>query len=276
MGGFVWVSRLLENRLVDLISHRGHRGSVEDRENRAKTLVGVFHNAATLLIVAGGSLMIFDEMGIPIAPLMGGAAVIGLAVAFGAQSLIKDFFTGFMILLEQQFMVNDVVKIGDISGQVERISLRMTVLRDLEGRVHFIPHGQITSTTNLTHGWSRAVFDIGVAYKENVDRVMQVLLELCKELRNDPAFGPLILEDAVMLGVDSLGDSAVTIKFYFKTRPLRQWPVKREMLRRIKNRFDELGIEIPFPHQTVYQHHVSGVASGHVESQDEWPAKRVA
>jgi small conductance mechanosensitive channel len=205
----------------------------------------VFRNAATMVIIAGGILMLLDEVNIPIAPLMGGAAVFGLAVAFGAQSLIKDFFSGFMILLEQQYMVNDVIKIGDISGQVERITLRTTVLRDMEGRVHFVPHGQITSTTNMTHGWSRAVFDIPVSYREDVDHLIDVLVALGKQLRRDPEFGPLILEDPVMLGIDSFSDTAVMVKFYLKTRPLRQWPVKRELLRRIKVCFDEMGIEIP-------------------------------
>src|SRR5262249_44138375 len=129
---------------------------------------------------------------------------------------------------------------------------RTTVLRDLEGVVHFIPHGTITTVSNLTHGWSRALFDVGIAYKEDVDRVMQLLLDMGREIRQDPAFGPLILDDPEMLGVDDLADSAVVIKFFLKTKPLQQWTVKREMLRRIKNRFDALGIEIPFPHQTVY------------------------
>jgi small conductance mechanosensitive channel len=145
-----------------------------------------------------------------------------------------------------------VVKIGSTSGQVERITLRMTVLRDGDGWVHFLPNGQISSVTNMTHGWSRAVFDIGVGYKEDVDRVMAVLQDLGKELRSDPEFGPLMLEDLTMLGIEALGESAVVIKFFIKTRTLQQWLVKREMLRRIKNRFDELGIEIPFPSRTVY------------------------
>jgi small conductance mechanosensitive channel len=137
---------------------------------------------------------------------------------------------------------------------VELITLRMTVLRDLEGVRHFIPHGTVTSVSNLTHGWSRAMMDVSVAYKENVDQVITVLMQLGREMRRDPVLGRHILEDPEMLGVDSLADSGVTIKFLLKTRPLQQWPVKREMLRRIKNRFDELGIEIPFPHQTVYHH----------------------
>ena len=196
--------------------------------------------------------MILQEAGIPIAPLLGGAAVFGLAVAFGAQNLIRDYFYGFVILLENQYKLNDVVKIGDTSGQVEQITLRMTVLRDLEGNVHFVPNGQITTVTNMTHGWSRALFDIGVAYKENVDHVMAVLNELGDQLRKEPPYSAVILEPATMLGVDALGDSAVVIKFFIKTRPLQQWTVKRELLRRIKNRFDELGIEIPFPHRTVF------------------------
>lgn len=249
--GFLALSRVFETRIINVIARRSGHGTPEERENRAKTLAGVVHSAANMVVVGGGILMVLDEVGIPVAPLMGGAAVIGLAAAFGAQNLIKDFFSGFMILLEQQYMVNDVVKIGDISGQVERISMRITVLRDLEGQVHFVPHGQITSVTNMTHGWSRAVFAIAVAYREDVDRVMEVLLALGRELRRDPAYAPLILEDPEMLGVDDFGESAVTVKFVLKTRPLKQWMIKRELLRRIKNRFDELGIEIPFPHRTL-------------------------
>ncbi len=254
LGTFVFhrLSRGFSRHAVKIMSQgTSKRGTHHDRENRAQTLVGVFNSALSLLILGGGSLMMLDEVGIPIVPLMGGAAVLGLAVAFGAQNLIKDYFSGFMVLLEDQYGINDVVKIGDISGMVEHISLRTTVLRDLEGVVHFIPHGTITTVSNQTHGWSRALFDVGIDYKEDIDRVMQVLLEIGRELRRDPVFAPLILDDPEMLGVDDLADSSVIIKFFLKTRPLQQWTVKREMLRRIKKRFDELGIEIPYPHQTV-------------------------
>ncbi len=248
------LSRVLSRRAVRLMAQTGtaKRGTHQDRENRAQTLVGVFNSALSLLVLGGGSLMILDEVGIPIVPLMGGAAVLGLAVAFGAQNLIKDYFSGFMVLLEDQYGINDVVRIGSISGMVEHISLRTTVLRDLEGVVHFIPHGTITTVSNLTHGWSRALFDIDIGYGEDIDRVMEVLLVLGRELRQDPLYSPLILDDPEMLGVDELADSSVVLKFFLKTRPLQQWTVKREMLRRIKNRFDELGIEIPYPHQTVH------------------------
>lgn len=259
----LWAVRLAEGRIVRLLTGRADHGSLEDRENRAKTLVGVFHSVTTLVICAGGALMLLTEVGVNIVPLMGGAAVVGLAVAFGAENLIRDYFYGFMILLENQYTVNDVVKLGDLSGQVERITLRLTVLRGLDGTAHFIPNGQITSLSNLTHGWSRALFDVGIAYKEDVDQVMAILMDLGRELRRDPMFAGLILDDPEMLGVDSLADSAVVIKFLIKTRPLKQWTVKREMLRRIKRRFDELGIEIPFPHRTIYhrQEQESGQAS---------------
>jgi small conductance mechanosensitive channel len=262
LGMFVllWLVRVADKRIVKVLVGPATGPDAAERENRAKTLASVFHNTAKLVIIVGGIFMILDEMGVPIAPLLGGAAVMGLAVAFGAQNLVRDYFSGFMILLENQYDVNDVIKVGDIGGLVERITLRVTVLRGLDGTVHFIPNGQIEKVSNMTHGWSRALFEIGVAYKEDVDQVMQVLVQLGKELRGDPTFRQLILDDPEMLGVDGFGDSAVVIKFFIKTRPLQQWTVKRAMLRRIKKKFDELGIEIPFPHRTVFVHHESGEA----------------
>ena len=251
--------RVSTRHLAKVVARTSSRGTAADRENRAITLVGVFRNSASIAFGVGGILMALDQVGIPIAPLMGGAAVFGLAVAFGAQNLVRDYFSGFMLLLEDQYGVNDVVKIGDASGSVEKITLRMTVLRDLEGAVHFIPHGSITQVTNMTHGWSRAVVDVGVAYKENPDRVIEVLASLAEEMRKDPKFGPLILDGPEMLGVDGLADSSVVIKFFLKTQAAQRWPVKRELLRRIKNRFDELGIEIPFPQRTI--HYSRAVAS---------------
>lgn len=241
-------------RIVNMMVQRGMRGTTEERTDRANTLAGVFHNAGTMTIMTGGILMICEEVGIAVAPLLGGAAVLGLAVAFGAQNLIRDYFYGFVILLENQYKLNDVLKIGDISGQVERITLRMTVLRDIEGRVHFIPNGKIDSVTNMTHGWSRALVDVAVAHKEDPDRVMEILLELAAELRRDEKFGPLITDDAEMLGVDNFTDSGMTIRFFVKTRPLKQWAVRRELLRRIKRKFNALGVEIPIPHRRVYHH----------------------
>ncbi len=256
--------KLLCRRSRIWIAHAG-RGTTAERQNRAHTLAGVFENTGNVVIVIGSLLMILDAAGVPITAVLGGAGVVGLAVAFGAQSLIKDYFCGFILLLESQFKVNDFVTIGSQSGFVERITLRITVLRDFEGNVHFIPSGQITSVTNATMDWSRAVLEIGVAYKENVDQVIEELKELTGQLKEDPEFAECILGDVEMLGVNNLGDSSVIVKFGVKTRPDKKWPVKRELLRRIKNTFDTRGIEIPFPHQTVIH-----------RNENSNPARRVA
>jgi small-conductance mechanosensitive channel len=248
----LWFTRVAEHRIVRLLVGRTEHGARLDRENRARTLASAFRSAAYIVIIVGGVLMVLTEIKVDVAPLLGGAAVAGLAVAFGAQNLIKDYFYGFIILLENQYTINDVVKIGDTAGLVERITLRMTVLRDLEGVVHFVPHGEATRVSNLTHGWSRTVLDIGVAYHEDADHVMKVLAEVGKELYEDPEFRPLMLGEPEILGLDAFGDSAIVIKLMVQTRPLKQWTIKREFLRRIKKRFDELGIEIPFPHRTIY------------------------
>jgi small conductance mechanosensitive channel len=245
-----WLLRGASKRMVTFLT-RNARGTPLERENHAKTLVSVTENAAYTALYVGGALVVANVLRIPVAPLMGGVAVVGLAVAFGAQNLIRDYFYGFMILAENQYKIGDVITIGDMTGTVERITLRITVLRDLEGKVYFIPNGQITSVINLTHEWSRVVLDIGVAYKEKVDKVMAVLLELANELCHDPAFESSILQDPELLGVEALGDSAVVIRICLVTRPDRKWPVRREMLRRIKNKFDSLGIEIPFPQRVV-------------------------
>ncbi|WP_425616785.1 mechanosensitive ion channel domain-containing protein [Anatilimnocola sp. NA78] len=251
MYGLHKVMRLSTRRVVDLMVQSTSRSAPEENEARVNTLAGVFQNAASLTIIIGGAIMVFEEAGIAVAPLMGGAAVLGLAVAFGAQNLIRDYFYGFVILLENQYKINDVLKIGEVSGQVERITLRMTVLRDLEGCVHFIPNGKIDCVSNMTHGWSRAVFDIGISHKEDPDRVMNTLMDLACDLRQEAAFSRLIIDDPEMLGVDQLDSNGITIKFVIKTRPLKQWAVKRELQRRIKRRFTELGIDLAMPQQFV-------------------------
>jgi small conductance mechanosensitive channel len=254
--------RIVQGRIIRLITRRSHEETEEEREDRIRTLTSVFRKVMYFAVIVGGVLMILAELGINMVPLLGGAAAVSVAVGFGAQSLIKDYFNGFMILLENQYGINDVVRIGGVAGLVERVNLRATVLRDLEGTVHFIPHGQATMVSNLTHGWSRVVVDMPVAYKEDVDRVMEVIREIGRELREDPEFGFLMMGDLEMLGLDQFADSAVVVKFIIKTRPLQQWSVKRETLIRIKRKFDELGIEIPFPHRTVYHHYSPDAPSG--------------
>ena len=246
----VWISLrwLVYHILKRVIKY----GSPEEREERIDTLNRAIRSSLTILFLLAGTITLLSEFGIDVSVLLGGAAVFSLAIAFGAQSLVKDYFSGFMILTENQYRIGNVVKINSIAGLVEDISLRTTTLRDLEGIAHFIPHGEITIVSNLTHQWSRVLLNIGVAYKENVDQVMEVIMHTARKMRDEPEYKWLITDDPEMLGVDAFADSAVVIKVLIKTRPMKQWLVKRELLRRLKNRFDELGIEIPFPHRTVY------------------------
>ncbi|HEY1068616.1 MAG TPA: mechanosensitive ion channel family protein, partial [Pirellulales bacterium] len=237
----LFLARVLEERFIKLIARTGKRGSEEERENRARTLTSVFHNAVTVVTISFAAVAILDLFGIAVSAVLGGAAVVGLAVAFGSQALIKDYLTGFILLMEQQYLINDVITLNGVTGQVERITLRMTTLRDADGAVHFIPHGQVSIVTNQTHLWSRAVVDVPVGKDADVDATMNELVKIAQGLRSDPNFQKAILGDAMMLGVESVsssGDSVV--RFFVKTKPMQQWPVKRELLRRIKKHFAEL------------------------------------
>jgi len=178
--------------------------------------------------------------------------VLGLAVSFGAQSLVKDIISGTFMLLEGQFGIGDVIAVGDASGAVEKITLRTTVLRDIRGAVHIIPNGEITRVTNLTKAWSRAVLDIGVSYREDVDHVIAVLREEGERLHLDPEWRPLLLDPPEVPGVESFADAAVVIRMLARTLPEKQWDVARELRRRIKIRFAAEGIEIPAPHVSVH------------------------
>lgn len=219
---------------------------------RASTLTNVLGDILRVLIIGIGSTTILAHLGIDLGPLLVTAGLGGLAIGFGAQSLVKDVISGFFILLENQVRVGDVVNIAGVGGLVEDISLRTITLRDLAGNVHIVPNGTITTVTNMTMDYSRYVFNVGVAYRENVDQVMSILQDVAAELQNDPKFGPDILEPLEMLGVDSFQDSAVIIKCRIMTKPIQQWSIGREMNRRIKIAFDAHGIEIPFPHRTLY------------------------
>lgn len=223
-----------------------------ERGKRTETLAALMEKTVRAIVIVAAALMTLKAIGIDIGPLLAGAGVVGLAVGFGAQSLVKDVISGFFILLENHMNVGDVVTIAGEAGLVESINLRVTTLRDLSGNVHIIPNGQIATVTNMTKEYSRAVLDIGVAYKENVDEVMRVMKDVGDELAKDPGFSGRILEPMEMLGVDSFGDSSVNIRARITTKPLEQWSVAREYRRRLKNTFDEKGIEIPFPHVTLY------------------------
>jgi len=230
-------------RLVRLLLVRTDKGA-DSGSDRADTLAFSFRSAMTFLIVIGGVFLLLEEAGVDVKTVLGGAAIVGIAVAFGAQNLMRDYFTGFVILLEKQFELGDLVTIAGITGVVESVNMRATMLRDLEGRVHFIPNGEIKSVTNRTYHWGRAMVEIPIGYQENVDRVMETLAEIAKEVRKDPKYSERITEEPIMLGVDEFAQEGVIIKLMMKTVPEDVTAIRRELLRRIKNRFDEVGIGI--------------------------------
>lgn len=219
---------------------------------RADTLTHVIRDVARVVVLAVGGMMILSEVGVDLKPLLAAAGLGGLAIGFGGQSLVKDVISGFFILLEDSIRVGDVVEIAGVGGLVEEVKLRTITLRDLSGNVHVVPNGVIDKVKNMTKLYSYYLMNVGVAYRENVDEVMAVLKDIASELQADPDFSADILEPMEMLGVDQFADSAVIIKCRIKTVPMKQWRVGREMNRRIKITFDAKGIEIPFPHQTIY------------------------
>lgn len=248
-----WIALRLTKRISDRLIHLIIRQK-EDEEfkKRTKTLGSVVRYAIIFVILTISGITLLRELGIDIGPILATAGIGGLAIGFGAQSLVKDIISGFFILLQDQMRVGDVVEIGSKGGVVEKISLKTTVLRDLAGNVHYIPNGQIDMVTNMTKEYSRYVFDIGVAYREDVDEIMRIIKEIDEEMRSDPEFKDDIIEPIEVLGVDRFANSAVIIKARTTTLPIKQWRVAREFNRRIKKRFDELKIEIPFPHLTLY------------------------
>lgn len=225
------------------------KGFSADEQQRARTLMTVFMTTARVVVYITAIMFAIAQFDVDYGPLLVAAGGVSLAVGFGAQTLVKDFFAGFFILLEGQFSIGDVVEVGGKVGTVENLNLRTTVLRSLNGDVHTIPNGEISVTTNMTKLWSRAIVDIGIAYEENADEVGQVLEAIAKEMREDEPWDKKIL-DAIYMGVNTLGDSSVNLRMLLKTRAGEQWGASREFQRRVKAKFDELGIEIPWP-QTV-------------------------
>tara|TARA_Y100000590_G_scaffold379342_1_gene446935 strand:+ start:71 stop:1045 length:975 start_codon:yes stop_codon:yes gene_type:complete len=219
---------------------------------RAETLSSVFVGATVALIYVSALFMVLTELSVPVGPVLGGFGVAGIAVGFGAQHLVRDLISGIFILAENQYRTGDVVTVAGVSGLVESINLRRTVLRDLDGQVHVIPNGEITVAANKTKYWSRVHLDVGVAYKEDVERVVEVLNEIGDEIAADPYFGLMLITPPQVLRLNSLDDSAVTFKILGDCKPMKQWEIMGEMRKRIKIRLDAEGIEIPFPHQTVY------------------------
>lgn len=217
-----------------------------------ETLTRVMRYTLSIGLFLAALMMVLNELGISIAPILGAAGVLGIAVGFGAQSLIKDYFNGFFLLVENQVRVGDVVEVAGKSGLVEEVSLRRMRLRGYDGSVHYVSNGLITTVTNRSTGFAYALMDIGIAYKENIERAIELLHEVGRSLRADPAHQKRILEDLEVAGVEDFADSAVILRCRMKVLALEQWTIRREFLKRIKAVFDREGVEIPFPHRTVF------------------------
>lgn len=248
-----WVLIALAQRAI-----RGLRiriaSRLDDREavKRAETLGRVFRYLAAVVISALAGILVLSELGVSVAPILGAAGVVGLAVGFGAQSLVKDYFTGLFLLLENQIRQGDVVKLGEHAGLVEEVTLRYVQLRDYDGNVHFVPNGSITTVVNMARGHAQAVVDVGIGYGTDIDTAMALMHEVAAELRRDPAHASRIQADLEMAGVERWADSSVVLRARLRVAPLEQWTVRREYLRRLKSAFDRAGIEIPFPQMTLH------------------------
>ena len=254
--GLAWFGIILVGRIarrIEIAADDGDDSVVTLREKRGRTLSALLRNAGRVIIVAMALLLTLNLF-LDIRPLLAGAGILGLAVSFGAQSLVKDVLSGFFMLLEDQFAVGDVVELAGKTGVVERLTMRVVVLRGVDGSVHIVPNGEITTVTNKTRGWSRALLDIGVAYGEDVDRVLAVVRDEGARFAEDPAWRHQLDGDppVEVWGVESLADSAVVVRLVARTQPGSQWNVSRELRRRIKVRFDAEKIEIPFPQRTLH------------------------
>jgi len=248
-----WILAVVLKRMIRIFRTRiASRLTDGEQVKRAETIGRVFRYIVSVVLSLIAGVLILSELGVSVAPILGAAGVVGLAIGFGAQSLVKDYFTGFFILLENQLTTGDVVEIAGKSGMVEDVTLRFVRLRDYSGNVHYIPNNLISTVTNMSRGHAQAVVDIGIAYREDTDRAFEVMRAVGRDLREDAVFGPKISADLEIAGVESWADSALMLRCRFKVAPLEQWNVRREYLRRLKKAFDAHGIEIPYPHLTVY------------------------
>ena len=254
----IWLLAWMALRLVRLAARRietavddGDDSVTTLRERRGQTISQLLRSVGRVVVVAIAVLLTFNVF-IDIGPILAGAGILGLAVSFGAQSLVKDVISGFFILFENQFAIGDVIEVAGKSGVVEKMTLRVVVLRDGEGIMHVVPNSEIKVVSNKTRGWSRAVVDVGVPYDENVDRALTVLRDEAAQFSTDRAWGSQLDGPVEVLGVESLGDSAVVLRTVIRTQPGSQWTVAREFRRRIKNRFDLERLEIPFPQRRVH------------------------
>jgi small conductance mechanosensitive channel len=251
----VWlVTRWLIHRWSERVRRRLEAtGELADRAKaqRLGTISRTFSVLVFVVVGAVGIVTVLGVWGVPIGPLIASLSVVGIAIGIGAQDLVKDVIAGMFVLVEDQYALGDVVQLAGVSGTVEEIRVRTTVLRDLDGSIHHVPNGAVRVATNLTYEYSRVVVDLSVAYEESVDRALDVIGAVASDLATDPKWSSAILDDPKVLGVDALEDSGVVIRVLFTTDPDMRWNVKREFLRRAKNGLDTAEIEIPYPHVTI-------------------------
>jgi small conductance mechanosensitive channel len=255
------VAAWLLNKIIARIINKAVRVAVvadknlpEDSEKkREDTLIRIFTGATRIVIFLMALLMILQEAGVEIGPILAGAGIVGLAFGFGGQYLIRDIISGLFIILENQYRIGDVININGTGGLVEDISLRKTTIRDLDGTVHHIPHGEIKIVDNLSKDFARVNLDIGVAYNSNLEHVIKVINQTGDELAKDPVFKDSIISPPKFLRVNEFADSAIMVKILGDTKPLKQWEVAGEYRKRLKVAFDKEGIEIPFPQRVIHQ-----------------------
>lgn len=248
-----WVLQILSARLIRLFRAYMGRRTGGDEVARIETLARVFRNSAAIVIFLVAGTLVLGELGISVAPILATAGVAGVAIGFGAQSLIKDYLGGFFILLDDQIRQGDVVDVAGLGGLVEEVTLRYVRLRNFEGHVHFVPNGEIKAVTNRTRGYAHALIEVGVAYREDPDEALAVMREVAQAMRAEAAWYDKIAEDIEIIGVERLADSAVILRARVKVAPpIQQWNVRREFLKRLKKAYDQRGIEIPYPHMTLY------------------------
>lgn len=251
---FILIATGIVARLADVLIDRFFRARVDEKRyikldpKRHQTLITILKSLVRYTIYFVGGMAVLEKLGIPTGSLLATAGIGGLAVGFGAQNLVRDVITGFFLLLEGQYSVGDYIQVAGVSGIVEEMGIRVTKIRDFGGQLHIVPNGRIEQVTNYMGSAMRVMFDVGVAYEEDIEEVIAVLEELFAELKEQI---PALVEGPVVLGVNELSDSAVVIRVLARTVPMEQWATERQIRKAIKQRFDERGIEIPYPRRFI-------------------------
>lgn len=248
----IWLFNAISRNLEKVILKRSDALHDKEAQKRVKTLMSIGRGIMRLILWAIFALILLKRIGIEIGPIIASAGIAGIAIGFGAQELIRDFLAGFFVLLDNQIRTDDIVVINGTTGVVEKIELRTIRLRDHSGVVHIFQHGKVNTLSNMTKEWSALVFEIGVAYKEDVDTVIAIMKSVGEDLEKDSRFSGNILEPISILGVEQFANSSIQLKVRIKTQTGEQWQTRREYMRRLKYAFDKKGIEIPFPHTTLY------------------------